>query len=213
MYFGQHPSNMSFGTEWQTSLVRLLDRPQAAANAGKVLNKKHNTLSVEAALAAAADKYQMPQGLMKGCKREYMGKIWNRWDNLHFLHIIPDFIASIRIIYQTAPAAGLRARAITTAQYKLRELQPRQDFKELLLTTPEFACDVAVKGLRQALRCYCWGHVDFGLHDQPIDTHDCHEVWDWIDHGKEPDWSTFVCRYCGTRGTLPEKKEEEDDSS
>lgn len=97
MYFGQHPHNLPMWTEWQTSLARLLDRPQAAAIAGKAPNIDDKTLSVQAMLAAAADKYQMPQGFMEGCKTAYINRIWNGWHGLRFLLIIPDFMAGRKI--------------------------------------------------------------------------------------------------------------------
>ena len=207
MYFGQHPHNLPKETEWQTSLARLLDCPQTAI--------VDSTLTLEATLAAAADKYQMPQGLMNGCKTAYIDRIWDEWHELLFLHIISEFIASIRIIYQTAPAAGLRGRAITTAQYKMHELQHRDDFKELMLATPEFAFDVAAKGLRQALWCQeCCGYVEFEPYERPIGhPSQCHKVWDWIDHGKPQDWRTFICRLCGKTGSLTEVKPKEDGGS
>ncbi|KAF7504600.1 hypothetical protein GJ744_002027 [Endocarpon pusillum] len=204
MYFGQHPHNLPIKTEWQTSLDRLLDHPQATATVGPVLDMEDQSLSIAAKLAAAADKYQMPQSLMEACKAVYMESIWDEWLESLFPHLIPQFIASIRIIYQTAPAAGLRGRAITTAQFKMKDLQHRHDFKELVLATPEFAYDVAAKGLRQSLWCQeCWGYVDFDPYEHPAKYH---KVWDWIDHGKPQDWSNFVCRLCGKTGGLTEER-------
>jgi hypothetical protein len=65
-------------------------------------------------------------------------------------------------------------------------MQHRQDFHELMIATPEFAIDMAVKGFQQSLWCRtCSDYVVFEQHESPSTMRTkCDEVWDWIDYGK-----------------------------
>jgi hypothetical protein len=60
-----------------------------------------------------------------------------------------------KIIYRSPPAAGLRGRALLMAQSGLEELQHSAEFLEFLLATPEFATDVATKGIEHGFWCSC----------------------------------------------------------
>lgn len=141
----------------------------------------------------------MSKSFVDQCKKVYIDRIQTEWWD----HIIMEFIASVKIIYQTPPAAGLRGRAITTAQYKMPELQHLRDFHELMLATPDFTIDIVARGLRQSLLCQCCsGIIDFDLDEPPIDTSTkCDEIWDWIDYGEQQDWKDYSCKVCGALGT------------
>jgi hypothetical protein len=117
--------------------------------------------------------------------------------------IVLGFIASVKIIYQTPPVAGLRGKAITTAQRNLAELQHRQDFHELMQATPDFAIEIAAKGLAQSLWCAsCSEYVYFGPVIPSVDERaKCKNIRDWIDYEKPQDWKAFMCRSCKQEGT------------
>jgi hypothetical protein len=97
-------------------------------------------------LLAAADKYQMPVGLVDGCKLAYLDRaetICKRWPPEDG---VVEFPESVRIIYRTLPVAGLKGRAITAAQDNLDTWQHRQDFQDLVQEIPVFVIDIATKG-------------------------------------------------------------------
>ncbi len=204
MYFGEHPHYMLRPTDWQRSLAKLLHRP------GEVI-VQGITLPSEAILVAAAHKYQMRDSLLDKCKAAYKDRIKD-WDSSSDEDMVLEFIASLRIIYQSAPAAGLRGRAITTAQYAMPVLQHRKDFHELMLATPEFAIDLATKGLRHVLWCkHCSKHMTF---DPSVAARDeCKKIWDWIDHGRPQDWKAFQCKFCYRSGTCTEMRQGRDDNT
>lgn len=186
---------------WARSLDKLLGRPAEA------IYEKFSLLST---LIAAVDKYPMPNDLMDDCRVRYMEILESSWDEES---TVAEFIASIKIIYQTAPEAGLRGRAITTAQHNLTELQHRKDFRELMLSTTEFAVDIATKGVRQSFWCRkCSDFLDFEKFNSPVNPcGEYHHLWDWIDQGKPQDWRDYKCTNCEGMGTIAEERPERDD--
>jgi hypothetical protein len=170
---------------------------------------------LEAALVSIADKYQMNNSLVEQCKAAYVARIdlglFGSGDEI----IIREFIESVKVIYQSEPAAGLRGRAITTAQCHLADMQYRKDFHELMIATPEFAIDIAVKGFQQSLWCRtCSDYVVFEHHESPSAMRTkCDEMWDWIDYGKPRDWKTFACIFCEEKGTCTELRPGRDAST
>jgi hypothetical protein len=201
MYYGQdHPPHATSEQESMMRLAKLLDRP------GDTIIK--NTLSVQAALIAAADKYQMPDTLVDCCQAAYNYRVEAEWCSPG-QEVVIDFIASVKIIYQSSPAAGLRGRAITTAQSNIAELQHVLKFRELLLATPEFAIDLATKGVRHGFWCRaCVSYTN--LPEDELLTDYCRELWDLIDYEKSQDWEDFNCALCKQKGACTDVKPEGD---
>lgn len=189
MYFSRMGFATPGGNVWTTSLAKLLNRSVAM---------KFDKISSLPTFVSAADKYQMPEDLAHSCQEAYEDMLEDAWyEEDTFL----EFIASIKVIYQTAPRAGLRGRAITRAQIYMVELQHREDFRKLMLSTPEFAVDVATKGLRQSLWCNeCRDYVDITPY-KPLVV----KLWGWIDQGKPQDWTQFKCPKCEGIGTVVEE--------
>lgn len=198
MYFGQLPYKSAPSVDGQASLTKLLGRPKDEIN--------EITLPQLAALIAAADKYQMPVSLADQYQTAYERRIHGIGCSDDSKNLILEFIASVKIIYQTNPAAGLRGRAITTAQYIMDDLQHEQDFLELMRATPDLMFDLTTKGLRQALWCSCCRKGVGSAPDvAPIKKRKrCHKLWAWIDYGNPQNWTAFECRVCGRRGSCSE---------
>lgn len=200
MYFGHLEFSLGDKFDWQSSLVKLLNR------SSEIMLEDLPSL---ATLAAAADKYQMPRGFVGICQAAYV-HVTEELLVLHWEHIIPEFIESIKTIYQSAPSAGLRGRAITVAQRHLGELQQRKDFRDLMLVTPEFAVDIATKGQRQPLWCRKCNHYwEIGSNA----TYFMYgPVWDWIDYGEPQEWVGYKCKKCGKGGALANPQSPRDDT-
>jgi hypothetical protein len=146
MYNGEGSLSPSPKPEVVALLAKLLGHPDEAT--------LMTDLTLQVALVAAADKYQMPDTLMEACKSVYL-------QSAHLIRValthdlVFDFIASLKIIYRSPPAAGLRGRALLMAQSGLAELQHSAEFLEFLLATPEFATDVATKAIQHGFWCSC----------------------------------------------------------
>jgi hypothetical protein len=197
LYSGGHVDDGS-----KAILARLLDRDKDTII--------ESTLPLEAKMIAVMDKYQMPDTLVNDCKRAYIARVADMWNDFFLEEMTIEFIDSVKIIYQMPPSAGLRGRATTTAQYSMVELQHRPDFRELMLSIPEFALDVATKGLRQALWCKsCATYMEFPEGQPPVaNKTKCDKIWDWIDYAKPQDWTDFACRFCGEKGRCTEVRPE-----
>lgn len=166
------------------------------------------TLPQVSRLIAAADKYQMPVKLADQCKAAYDNRMSKIWWSRRSKNYILEFIASVKIIYQTNPAAGLRGRAITTAQVDMNERQHEPDFLKMMRATPDFTFDVATKGLRQALWCNSCSACVSCTTQKPLvyGTTQSRKLWDWIDHGIPQDWKAFECKVCCSKGSCSEAR-------
>lgn len=205
MYFGDHFEYIDDDVGWE-SIAKLLNCPAREV--------KLTTCVLDAELVAAADKYQMPDALVSYCKIRYIDSMEFDWSSLREESSVFDFIASVKIIYQAAPTAGLRGRAITTAQEHITPLQHIPEFLDLL-AIPDFAVDLVTKGLWQSLWCkLCVQYVKLEP-DQPAEDGNTEndeinekydEIWDWIDYGKPQKWGWFACRGCDQKGTCTEAR-------
>ncbi|KAF7504609.1 hypothetical protein GJ744_002036 [Endocarpon pusillum] len=94
-------------------------------------------LTFHASLYGVADKFECHE-LKELCQNAY---IWG----LHGSFSIPDFISSIKVVYETTPETdiGLRKWAVFVAQGYKAMLQSHPSFKALFMSTPDFGWELA----------------------------------------------------------------------
>lgn len=203
MYNGKDSLGSSPKPATVALLAKLLGHPDKATLS--------TNLALQATLVAAADKYQMPDTLLEACKSTYYETGRDMWERGLSHRSILDFIASIKIIYRSPPAAGLRGRAIVMAQFSLAELQHTSEFLELLLATPEFATDLATKGTRQGFWCSLCETYVF-LRENVMYCDDVSKLLEWIDYGEPQSWKDLACPTCNEIGTCTEVRPEKNRS-